>query len=263
MSYQDRDFGLIDYQLCTLDESGPLGLNIPVRKPIPKSSGYVAFIGAAQTFGRYVRKPFGHQLGERLGVEVALIAKGGTGPEYWIEKQPDLMNGLSQASLTIVQVMSARSVTSSFVKNPEWVEVTRNMINEKIKNNEFESLRQYIYESQENYVNQMVKLLDSIPTKKILFWFSQRTPDWAAEFKSARKLWGEFPQMVSKGMMDRIIPHADEYVECVSGVGLPVQLGVDAKGRIRENKYYPSQEMHDAAVLALEPIIKKYLSVAH
>jgi hypothetical protein len=69
-------------------------------------------------------------------------------------------------------------------------------------------------------------------------------------------------------MIDAVRTSADAYVECVTQVGMPQDLRVDGRtvlyrpsGQpIDENREFPSPEMHDAAVQALEPTIARLLA---
>lgn len=49
--YQDWDIEIIDYDMYTLQ-----GLDL--RGPALTQSNYIAYLGAAQTFGRYCHGPF-------------------------------------------------------------------------------------------------------------------------------------------------------------------------------------------------------------
>ena len=99
-----------------------------------------------------------------------------------------------------------------------------------------------------------------------------REPDYAERYElPVERLFGAFPQLVNREMLDRIGLCADAVVRCVSSRGLPRRLfdkegrpttivhDYDlAKGRVyeaAEDSYYPSPEMHeDGASLLLTAI---------
>jgi hypothetical protein len=132
-----------------------------------------------------------------------------------------------------------------------------------------------INETRRNYVRDMRKLLHDIRPPKILFWFSQRTPDYHESYELP--LWNilrGFPQLVNRPVIEQIKPAADSYVECVTRRGMPQPL-FDRTGspttllvddqtgsnglRETHNRYYPSPEMHVDAAAALEPTCRDLL----
>jgi len=106
----------------------------------------------------------------------------------------------------------------------------------------------------------------------ILFWFSQRPPEYDESYSDVHSLFGEFPQLVNRQMVEQIKQFSDDYVECISARGLPQPLvsrftgeaasvmhRADLGGGTQEfNTYYPSPDMHADAADALIEACRKY-----
>lgn len=134
--------------------------------------------------------------------------------------------------------------------------------------------KKIVAETRQAYVTAMTQMLDAIKPPKVLLWFSVRTPEYQEQWESSIwNLWGEFPHMVNREMVERIRTHADDYVESISRRGLPQKLFdrngnptsfkpfFPAPGEVErtENRYYPSPEMHEEAAALLIPVCRKIL----
>jgi hypothetical protein len=274
MHYQDVDQSIIDYGLVPLPDA-----SFRIRGPIPDnyaSGGYVVGIGAAQTFGRFAEKPFLTLLRERVGTATLNLGLAGAGPKTFLDR-PTLIKACNRAAVTIVQMMSGRSVSNSYFENTNadllrpWHRSDRKPTSSQtayqdlIDTHDREFVETLVSETRENYVREMTELLSEVRVPKILFWFSQRLPDYTPGFTSAGELFGHFPQLVTTEMVERLKPLATAYVECVTSHGLPQPLLHKLTGEpVRmdlgnlypyHNNYYPSPEMHaDAAEKLLSPV---------
>jgi hypothetical protein len=127
---------------------------------------------------------------------------------------------------------------------------------------------QIVEESRQGWLRSYRQLLAKIRVRKILFWFSTRTPSYQQGWKDIESLFGAFPQLVNKAMVGDLRRSCDDYVECVTRQGLP-QVLIDRFTGLRttvtdpwaaspwtQNSYYPSPEMHEVAARALEPACK-------
>jgi hypothetical protein len=120
------------------------------------------------------------------------------------------------------------------------------------------------------WVSAYLELIEKIKVPVLLFWFSPRPVATEVDYQAStsRGVIGEFPQLVDRCSMDTIRPLCGGYVECFSrrnfdyefvnrftgekGVVLDYsKLGNGATIIDRRNRYYPSQEMHDDAVVPL------------
>src|SRR5690625_6981528 len=68
------------------------------------------------------------------------------------------------------------------------------------------------------------ELLNIITLPIILFWFSDREPDYKDDYSSVKGIFHGFPQMVNREMTETIADLRDDYVECVTDRGLPNRL---------------------------------------
>lgn len=277
--YQKADQALINYDGYEWGR-----LNQLYRGPKPDlSHPYIACIGGAQTFGRYVDQPFPALLTEELGMTVANFGTPNAGPGFFL-RDSVVLESASSAELCIIQVMSARSLSNRMFK----VQVNRNAQVEAVSRT-LESLFPHVdfetFTYAHNMLNQIAdddpdaflaveaelraawvartrSLLQSIQTRRILFWFSERDPDSenpADMQDSALK----YPQFVDREMLEAVAPLADAVIKCVTARGYPHSLLKDGETVLQtpfgmpvtENRYYPTPEMHaDAAKALAQPV---------
>jgi hypothetical protein len=275
--YRQRDRHLIDYQTYQLD-----GAREEFRGPPVTGDAYVACVGASQTFGRFVQAPFPNLIARALGIEVLNLGRGGAGPTFPLGN-PLLLERINHARAAVVQVFSARSQSNSLFQvldhgmfgrgrgNPQPISAA-DFYTALLQEDE-QLARQIVAETRANYVQSMTELLDAITVPKVLFWFSVRAPEYREQWRlPIHRLFGDFPQLVNREMVDQLRSHSDRYVECVSRRGLPQPLpgpilsgapgtpplppGAEAK---TENRYYPSPEMHEEAAALLIPEVRALL----
>ena len=145
---------------------------------------------------------------------------------------------------------------------------------ELLANESVERVQAVVEETRQNWIGSFANLLEAIEVPTILFWFSERSPDYEESYSELRlrPLFGKFPHLVNRAMVEQLRPGSDEYVECISARGLPQRLfnrfthepaaipnqTDPVGGRERYNRYYPSPEMHADAADALEEAGRKY-----
>lgn len=273
--YQDLDrAGGFDYELYQLPTLGGREFRGP---PVNTSAPYLAFIGASQTFGRFVPRPFPCLLGTRLGIPVLNLAVGGAGPRHYLARNYlELING---AEAVVIQVMSGRSASNSLFDNSESGGMIGHVRGEQstVRADEFYSrlgqssskprFEAIVNETRNDYMSSFIQLLRKIVVPKILFWFSRRHPQYAEDYeKIPEAVLGDFPQLVNQSMVQRLAAFSDDYVECISKQGLPHPLwqsdqsidGAVYREGILENHSYPSPAMHIAAADALEDSCRRF-----
>lgn len=282
--YQERDAHIVDYGIYELPGVKPHPGAGRFRGPRVIGPTYIACIGAAQTFGCLCTLPFPFLLGTQLAIETLNLGYGGAGPTFH-NSNARLLQYINQARMVVVQVLSGRSQSNSHFQTTSHARVGVRIVDgERMTAEQFyfdvaahepEKLKDIVEETRENYINCMVKLLEDIKIPKILFWFSQRSPDYKEVYGlSIWDLFGGFPQLVNRRMVDAIRRRSDAFVECVSSRGLPQQLH-DKSGkpayitvlddlsgqqiRWTQNDYYPSPEMHDDAAKVLAPVCRRFL----
>lgn len=278
--YQDRDYELIDYELYELS-----GIPRPFRGPRPKSLDRGAFgvcVGAAQTFGCYAPQPFPKLLSEELGVPILNMGVAGAGPSFFLRRN-NFIELINQSSFSVVQIMSGRSESNSLLESaggemlirrsdskqigaaPAWQQLL-----DTLSRADLDSL---VAETKFNWLSNMKTLLERITVPTLLFWFSERTPDYRPSCDSIYSLFGAFPHFIDLEMMNSLAKVAP-CVELVSSEGLPqtlinrftgapssIIMRKDLGGREKQvNNYYPSPEMHKLAFLSLLPHVRKMIA---
>lgn len=281
--YQKSDQAFINYHGYEWGR-----LNQLYRGPRPDlSRPYVACIGGGQTFGRYVDHPFPELLSREIGMTVANLGTPNAGPGFFLRDSVAL-EAASKAEVCIVQVMSARALSNRLFKvqlnsaaqietvskaleslfphvDFETFTYAHNMLNQ-LSENDPDSFLAVEAELRAAWVARTRSLLQSIQTKRILFWFSERAPDDKSEPDSKGSMLS-YPQFVDQEMLDAAAPLVDEIVYCVSSRGYPHSLLKDGETvlqtpfgmPVRENLFYPSPEMHIDAAKALAGPVRALL----
>src|SRR5579875_548468 len=94
--YQAPDWWVVDYALYSLpDLPSDLvpGLPLRLRGPAPGElgrGGYIACVGAAQTFGRFCEEPFPALLSRDLGIPTLNLGFGGAEPQLFL-RHPEMI----------------------------------------------------------------------------------------------------------------------------------------------------------------------------
>jgi len=267
--YQNLDrAGGFDYQLQSLPE---LGDRIYRGPQVDLSRPFIAFVGAAQTFGRFVEAPFPAILSQRLGMPALNLGVGGAGPRHFLA--PRYLALLNKAEAVVLQVLSGRSASNSMFNNsaggglvgesplgsaPMRAEEFLARAAQNSSRSEFAAL---IEEMRADYVASYLSLFDAVTAPKILLWLSKRKPAYEEDYENLPQgVLGEFPHLVNERVVAEIAARCEAYVECVSSEGLPQKLwrsshpidGAALRGEMLVNRYYPSPQMHAEAADLLE-----------
>lgn len=282
--YQKPDQAFIDYDGYVWGR-----LSQVYRGPKPDlTQPYVACIGGAQTFGRYVERPYPSLLSGALNHQVANFGTANAGPGFFL-RDSEVLEAASAAEVCVVQVMSARSLSNRLFKvklaRNAQIEAVSKALEDLFPHVDFETftyahnmLNQIAEDDPEKFLSVETELktawvartrvlLQSIQTKRVLFWFSERAPDDAPDL-SAETPGLKYPQFVDQAMIDAVAPLADAVVHCVTSVGMPQPLTRAGEPVLQtpfgmpvtENRYYPSPEMHEAAAEALRRPVADLLS---
>lgn len=307
--YQNRDRAIVDYQLWQ-PQSGddwriapwPTRdwLRGPALQSLPKG-GYFACVGAAQTFGCFVKRPWPQQLSDEIDLPVLNLGIAGAGPALFREEA--FLEVLRGARFVIYQVMSGRSADCSrfasggrerlrlqdgreLGADAAWSELlhadlqgTNNKLLRGLKNRWLarfgrSDVRRLITETQVNWTREFTALIDAVNRPSALLWFSKRPPQHQPRLHSLQALFGEFPQLVDEAMVQSVAAHTDHYVECTTSRGSPQLLetpvlpGDAGTGKSREvvwthNEYYPSPEMHEDAVRMLRQSVQALVAATN
>lgn len=283
MAYQRPDRAFIDYRTWRFGR-----LNQLYRGPRPDlDAPYVACIGGAQTFGRYVERPYPALLAERLGRQVVNFGAADAGPGFYLSDSK-VLEALSDAELCVVQVMSAQALSNRLYRvgarrNQRLASVSPALrrLFPHVDDDTFSCARELLDHAAETspeghaalveelrtaWVARMRSLLRAIHSRKILFWFSERAPDDPQPAGARFSALG-FPHHVDGAMLGTLADEVEETVICVTRAGMPQSLLVEGEAvlrtpfgtPIRENRQYPSPAMHEDAAAALAPVAKALL----
>ena len=273
-TYQDEAREIVDYNLFQVPGSDEWFRGPEFSR---ESCEYITFIGAAQTFGTFVRYPFPAILSERLPRPTLNLGIGGAGPGRFLQ-DPALIDHANKGVFTVVQVMSGRSAENSEFELLDGCSSMRRRGSKDravlaeviwaqiIKERPQADLKRLIRETQEDWVNKMRALLDRISTPKALVWISRRRPGaYPSDAAAALK---EFPHFVTRKMVDQIKSRVDVFVDATSARGSPQALSSRFTGmpigHVRSDTFvfqsgYPSPEMHEDIANALFPALHDML----
>lgn len=279
MADHSIDDPLFDYKLYRFGRSRQL-----FRGPQPDLRGrYVCFLGASQTFGRFVDSPYPALIGARTGTKTLNLGAEGAGPGFFL-KDPEVLHVASGAALCVVEAMCATAISNRMFSVRPRRNLRLHAVSEMLRGiypdvdfdrfsfvlpmlrrlREQDEARFRIVENEMKnaWIGRMQTLLRVVETPTILFWFAQRPPeaDGSALDGSAA-----YPRFVDRDMVETVRGAADDYVEVVTGRGLPQDLRVDGRAvlhrptgePINESREFPSPDMHVDAAEALIPAIER------
>lgn len=281
--YQERDRQITNYRMFRLGGTG-----LSFRGPEPKTSdsgAYFTCLGAAQTFGCFCDRPYPTLLESGLDLPVLNLGYGGAGPAFFL-KHSALIDYINRSRFAIVQVMSGRSESNSLFETGgleylKWRSDGRQMgsepaYQELLETRDRDFVRMVVAETRRNWVTNYQLLLTEIRVPKILFWFSERGPDYHETFDNIYCLFGKFPHLINRDAIAKIKPFCDDYIECISDRGMP-QLLIDrftgdptplnlayqrpdlGDKTSFYNNYYCAPEMQRDAAKSLISACKKYV----
>jgi len=293
LNYQERDYEIVDYQFYQL----PQAPGVEFRGPeinVQSGSNYFSCIGAAQTLGIYIEKPFPNRLSEQLGLAPLNLAVGASWPGFYSNKYPELIDVVNRGQFLVLQVMSARGESSSRFEATDVIETMRDRKTgdtvtsihawAKILSEEPDFAPQYVEELRQSWVKSNLELIAKVKVPVILFWYSRREQDVPTNFSLEGDLFknmGEFPQFVDSKSVKAVAEKCSAFVECRSSrntghplvsrfTGEPVEVNhgtMSGSGATKgdqsnfisvgTNDYYPSPEMHQDAADVLAAAIKK------
>lgn len=267
--YQSSDFESVDYHQYELSADLPMFRGPPVPGPALARGDYFCVMGAAQTFGRLVRRPWPLLLSEALGVPALNLGRGGVGPDFFLD--PKLVELARRARFVVLQVMSGRSVGCEdypggrlITKDSKVTKVNRWEVIEELWNKDPATALSYVRRWNANYLELYRQLRDAIDRPTLLLWISARKPEgWKPERLLKRLTWGSFPQLIGRKLLDSTAEMFDHRYECVTGAtseqplsritGEPCPYFGSGKALHSEFSYYPSSATHAALAEALVP----------
>jgi hypothetical protein len=273
--YQANDFEVVDYHLYEVAEDLPMFRGPPVSAEILARGDYFCVIGAAQTFGRLVRRPWPMKIGRELGLAPVNLSRGGAGPGEFLD--PRLLEIAGNARFVILQAMSGRSVGCQdypggrrITKDGVPSEVHRWDILEALWNEDREKAICYVQRWNNSYLESYRRLRNAIGRPTLLLWLSSRRPaDWSPDLLRRKLNWGEFPQLVGGDLFREvaalfpdhllhITPEDDEKIHS-RFTGKPCPYFGQGKKLHTVNHYYPTQPDNKRLAKVLLPICRRLL----
>lgn len=248
--YQERDIDLFDYHEFQLPGCPARFRGPAVDSQSLESGNFFTCLGAAQTYGCFVDKPYPEILAERTGLHALNLAVGGTGPGFYLQ-YPSLIETMNRGRFVILQCMAARHESNSRMEADGYVEYVRDRVHgdsidsgtawRRIIDEEIENAPRYVAESRASWLATTRKLVDAITVPVVFFWFSRREAnyeiDWEliAEQKRRRDqgeftghfidgLSGDFPHYVDGPSARAAATMCDAEAICLSERGMGAAL---------------------------------------
>ena len=206
--YQRFDAPHLDYALweCPFDNA------VTLRGPaVDRTRPYVVCLGAAPTFGRFCRDPYPALLAGHLGIQVLNAGVAGAGPSTFLGGGWSAW--LDGAEAVVVQVLAARSESNSLYDSlPEQAAlgIRRSdgqtmrfeaFLGDLLETADPETVRRIVQETRTNYVDNMIRLLDSIRVPKILLWLSKRPARYDIDVGRLHGILNSHPQLVDEAIL--------------------------------------------------------------
>jgi hypothetical protein len=255
--YQAYDFEIVDYSLYSA-VPGP----ILFRGPRPELSAmadgnYLAFLGAAQFFGRFQREAPHSVVADLAKIACINLSMAGAGPESFL-KAP-ILSIAAAGKAAVLQVLSGRSVGCDeypglrfTVRKGDGSRAERLTILKEIWKESRQEAKRLVGKWQLRYVTLMRQLIEEVRVPVLLVWASERSPDeWSIDRLDEGADFGAFPHLVERWMVDEIAARASRCIEVSGDPGLPYPFRsrfhggscprLSANGKLKwENSYYPS-----------------------
>lgn len=294
--YQDCDIDIADYRQFVVPGC-PVAFRGPAIDPLHAPQGsFFSCLGAAQTFGRFISRPFPDILAEANGLDALNLSVGGAGPGFVLQ-YPELITAMNRGRFVILQCMSARHESNSRFRAEGYIEYLNDMRHgdivdsvtawTRILDEEPDEAPRYLQESRESWLETTRKLVSVLTVPVVFFWFSRREPDLAIDWEAIHAglghrptgelvsmIYGEFPQLIDRTTADRAAEMCAARASYTGdrGMGAPLislttgrpinPADYEDKGieyrviQAGRNLYYPSAEMHEDAARSLQPVIE-------
>jgi hypothetical protein len=261
------------------------------RGPAPSAriEESIVFLGSAATYGRFVERPVAQIISEKTGIPTINFGFGGARPSLYLG-EPYIQDALRRCRLAVVEVMSARGYsTDLFTPLNPWTNLGKalpiipgikdmigqaapfgdHVYDQALANCSFFDFCRIAAQIRIQYISDMKKIAEISQGRNLLFYFSQREPDYMSVPLNWARWAGDFPHFVDENTLKILKPIFSSYAESISSTGLPQLLSNRHTGEPIEvypptgvpstNTYYPSPEMHIEAAEALLPALMTQL----
>lgn len=230
MTYNVLGLGPLDYMPCRYG-----ACRLTFRGPQRELTGpYLAFIGATETYGKFIAAPFPSLVERVLGIPCINLGQMNAGIDVFC-REPFVLEAASNAKVTVVQILGAHNMTNRYYavhprRNDRFVAASgllRSLYDE-MDFADFHFTRHLLgqlqaqgperflavqRELQDAWVARMRLMLQQIRGQTVLLWLSTQPPrDGDALFAPGI---GDDPVMISRSMIDQISPYASHVVEVI------------------------------------------------
>ncbi len=225
MKYERLRNGALDYEYVSYENS-----RLQFRGPSPDfSKPYYAFLGGAETFGKYMPSPYPALVSSALNMQGLNLGCVNAGPDAFLS-EPVVCDLCNAAETVFVQIPGAQNLSNRFYRvhprrNDRFVTATgllRSVFREidftefsfnghllrslhRTSNDRFRVVQA---ELQSTWVAQMRKLLSRIKSPKVLVWFARHSPDDAN-----LDAFDQDPLFVTREMIDELSIYVSDYCE--------------------------------------------------
>ncbi len=229
MSYEKLGQGALDYQPCHYGDSR-LTFRGPMRD-LTKS--YALFVGGTETYGKYLAKPYPALVEDEIGMPCVNFGCVNAGVDAFLG-DPFSLEVARKANVVVLQVLGAHNMSNRFYRvhprrNDRFLDASAIMksVFPEIDFTEFHFTRhmlsalsarasdRYVLLREElcqAWVARMRLMLNSIPGRKYLFWFSAHAP----QTDPLKTGLGADPLFVDRGMIDVLRPLITGVIEVVA-----------------------------------------------
>ncbi|WP_010137395.1 DUF6473 family protein [Oceanicola sp. S124] len=227
MSFDQLGRGGLDYFPCRYGQSKTL-----FRGPRRRIDGdFIAFLGGAETYGKFIAHPYPAILEERLGLPAVNLGWANAGVDAFL-CDPDLLRVVAQARVAVIRLPGAQNMSNRFYavhprRNDRFLQASTLLqtVYREVDFTEFHftghllgSLRAQSRdrfamlreELQQAWVARMGQLLDRIPVPVLLLWFADHEPGAPDDEALDRD-----PLFVTREMLAALTDRVNGLVTCV------------------------------------------------
>ena len=254
MAYAFPGEGALDYFPCNYGTSR-LTFRGP-RRSLDRP--YIAFLGGAETYGKYVPDPFADLVEDEIGFAAINLGCVNAGPDVYLA-EPEVIRIAQGAEAVVLQVMGAANLSNRYYsvhprRNDRFIAATpllrtlfrevdftefhftRHMLTalEATSKERFEVVAEDL---RRTWTLRMADLLGQLPGRTILLWMADAAPQPGGQ----RRGLGGDPVLGDRAMVAEIVPTARAYVEVV--------ISPDARQASLEGMAFAALEALAAAAL--------------
>jgi Domain of unknown function (DUF6473) len=229
MAYAFPGEGALDYFPCNYGTSklifrGP-------RRSLDRP--YIAFLGGAETYGKYVPDPFCDLVEDEVGYAAINLGCVNAGPDVYLA-EPEVIRIAQGAEAVVLQVMGAANLSNRYYsvhprRNDRFIAATpllrtlfrdvdftefnftRHMLT-TLEATSKERFAVVVEELRRTWVERMGDLLALLPERTVLLWLSDTPPLPSGQRRGLK----QDPVLVDRAMLADLVPKAQAYVEAVT-----------------------------------------------